>query len=124
MKRFLGHALSVGLVGVVAIVAGPACVENNQSIFVQRVLAPPTARVNNICQYTADPQAIGLFEGTLDGAVRDTYFAIMIVGSQLIARGDNQATRAESNRSYVNGVIVKVTTPDGGFISEFTSTAT
>jgi hypothetical protein len=124
MKRFLGHALSVVTVGVVALVAAPACVENNQSIYIQRVLAPPTARVNNVCQYTADPQALPLFEGVLDGAVRDTYVAVMMVGSQLIPRGDNTQTRAEPNRSYINGFVIKITEPDGETeIGEFTSTA-
>ncbi len=124
MKRFLGHALSVIVIGLATAAALPACVENDSSIFIHHVLAPPATRQNNVCTYQPDPLAPGLFEGTLDIGIRDTYFAAMIVGSQLMQRGDPQQVRAESNRSHVNGAIVRVEGTDGAVFGEFTSSAT
>jgi hypothetical protein len=54
----------------------------------------------------------------------DSYSAVLLVGSQLLSRGDPQNNRAESNRVHINGAVVKVCEPDGTVINEFTSLAT
>ena len=48
----------------------------------------------------------------------------MLVGNQLIPRGDSLSNRAESNRVHINGAVVRVTEADGTLIREFTSLAT
>lgn len=124
MKRILGRVVVVLASTLVIGAVAPACVENDQSIFVRAVLAPSTNRQNGQCQYTDDPQQPVLFEGTFDVGVRDNYFAIVLVGSQMQQRGDPGAARAEPNRVHLNGAVVRVTEPNGNQLAEFTSLAT
>jgi len=124
MKRVLGQALTVVTAGVLAMAFTPACAENDQSIFIQSALAPSTNRQGGACTYTNDPTQPSLFSGSVDVAIRDNYGAILLVGNQMIARGDAANTRAESNRAHINGAVVRVTDPNGGLIGEFTSVAT
>jgi hypothetical protein len=121
MKRILGHGLTLLGVALAATTFTPACEENDQSIFIRGALAPAQNRLNGICVYTDDPEQAQLFEGTFDVAVRDSYILILLVGNQLIARGDTANVRAESNRVHLNGAIVRVTDPNGALIGEFTS---
>jgi hypothetical protein len=123
MKRIWGRVLSVCATALAVSAVVPACAENDQSIFIRAVLAPSTNRTNGTCVYTDDPQQTQLFEGSLDVGVRDNYFAVVLVGNQMIPRGDPANTRAESNRVHLNGAVVRVTEPDGAVISEFTSLA-
>lgn len=124
MKRILGRVVVILASALFIGSALPACVENDQSIFVRSILAPSTNRQNGACVYTDDPQQAQLFEGQLDVGLRDNYFAIVLVGNQLIQRGDPAAVRAEPNRVHLNGAVVRVTDPNGGQIAEFTSLAT
>ena len=124
MKRILGHVVSVLVVGLAVSSALPACATNDQTIFIRNALAPAITRTNGICSYTADPSQPALFQATLDLGVADNYFAILLVGNQLIPRSDPQNNRAESNRIHINGAIVRVTETDGRLIREFTSLAT
>jgi hypothetical protein len=121
MKRLFGQILFVAGVGVVPIAFTPACVENDQSIFVRQVMAPPQTRQNGVCSYTPDPTQAFLSEGVLDVAVRSSYSANLLVGSQLSPRGDQLNVRSETNRAHVNGAVVRVTGADGSFMGEFTS---
>lgn len=124
MKRIFGRVVVVCATALVLSAVAPACVENDQSLFVRSVLAPSTNRQNGACVYTDDPQQPQLFEGLLDVGVRDNYFAVVLVGNQLIQRGDPTNTRAEPNRVHLNGAVVRVTEPNGNQIAEFTSLAT
>jgi hypothetical protein len=94
------------------------------TIYIRNVQSPPANRQNGQCIYLADPTAEFLAEGTLDVDVRDSYQATLLVGSQMLARGDSLNTRAESNRVHLNGAVVDITNPDGSDINSFTSTGT
>lgn len=124
MKRIFGHVVSVFVVGVAVSAVIPACATNDQTIFIRSALAPAITRTNGVCTYTPDPTQLSLLQATMDVGVADSYFAILLVGNQLISRGDPQNNRAESNRVHVNGAIVRVTETDGTLIREFTSLAT
>lgn len=121
MKRLLGQTLFVLAVGSSAVALTPACAENDRSIFVRHVMAPPQTRQGGGCTYSPDENQPALFEGVLDVALRDNYNAVLLVGSQLMPRGDQNNTRAESNRAHLNGAVVKVTDPSGAVINEFTA---
>lgn len=121
MKRLLGQSLAVLVVGTLATALTPACAENDQSIFVRAVLGPPLNRQNGQCIYTADLTQPLISEGTLDVGLRDTYEVHLLVGSQMVGRTDDKSTRVESNRVHLNGAVVRVTDPNGGEISTFTS---
>ncbi|MBX3222152.1 MAG: hypothetical protein KF795_16665 [Labilithrix sp.] len=121
MNRLFGQAVAVVVLGVVATAFTPACAENDQSIFIRNVLAPAQNRQNGQCVYTADTTQVFQSEGLLDVGIADTYVATLLVGNQLIARGNTQSVRAESNRARLNGAVVRITDPGGGVISEFTA---
>jgi hypothetical protein len=124
MKQILGRVFSFALVGATVGGIAPACVDNDQSIYVRGALAPPTNRQNNECIYQPDPTAPFLPEGLLDVAATDSYTIHLLVGNQMNPRGDQSNTRAESNRAHLNGAVVTVTNPDGGEIGSFTATGT
>lgn len=126
MKRILGQAFVVLAAATTAIVVTPACTENNQSIFIRSIVAPPVNRQNGSCVYTPDPAAVGLFRGVVDvvGMSRGGYTPVLLVGGQLMARGDTLNVRAEPNRSNINGAVVRVTDPNGATLKEFTATGT
>lgn len=123
MKRIWGHVVALLVTGLSVSAVLPACVENDQSIFIRAALAPSTNRQNGACTYTDDPQQPQLFSGALDVGVRDNYFGVLLVGNQMIPRGDPGNARAESMRIHLNGGIVRLTELDGATISEFTSSA-
>lgn len=124
MKRIWSHVVSLVVVGMAASAAVPACAANDQTIFIRAALAPSANRQLSGCVYTPDPTATQLFEAKADLGVTDSYFAVLLVGNQLVPRGDSLSNRAESNRVHVNGAIVRVTEADGSLIREFTSLAT
>jgi hypothetical protein len=124
MKRIFGHVVSLFAAALVVSAVLPACATNDQTIFVQSVLAPPLARVGAACTYLADPESIGLFSGNVDIGISDTYTGVLLVGNQLAPRGDAVNNRAESSRVHLNGGIIRVTEADGTLIREFTSYAT
>jgi hypothetical protein len=124
MKRIGRCVMSLLAVGLVTSALVPACATNDQSIFIRGALAPSANRTGGVCLYNPDPTAPALFTGTLDVGIRDNYQAVLLVGNQMIPRGDPTDTRAESNRVHLNGAIVKVQNPDGSGIREFTSLAT
>ncbi len=76
------------------------CVDNEQSIFIQQVSAPPEG---GSCTITTDAQGLFLGNGTLDVAFRVTYEATLLVGNQLAERGSRQQVRTESNRVAMEG---------------------
>lgn len=121
MKRLFGQALVVGLVGSGAAALTPACADNDQSIYIRHVMAPPTNRTNGGCSYQADPSQPALFEGRLDVAIARSYTMVILVGGQFVTRGDSLTARAEPNKTHLNGAVVKVTDPNGATIGEFTA---
>jgi hypothetical protein len=124
MKRIWSHAVSLLGLALATSAVVPACVENNESIFIRNVVAPSANKVNGICIYQPDPNGAGLFEGTLDVGVRDDYYAVLLVGGHLIQRGDPLSARAESNRTQLSGATSRITNPDGSTVREFTSFGT
>ncbi len=116
MKRLLGQTLAIVAAGLLATAVTPACAENDQSLFVRMVIAPPAN-----CTYTSDATQAFISEGTLDVALTETYTPTLLVGNQLIQRGDQQAPRTEPNRVHIQGAVVRLTEPNGGTFAEFTT---
>lgn len=124
MKRIFGQLVAVVATAAGAVVLTPACTENNESIFIRNVVAPPQQRTNGSCVYSPDPAGVGLFGGVVDALFTDEYGAVLLVGSQLAPRGETINARAESNRSILNGAVVRVTETNGALIHEFTAPGT
>lgn len=124
MSRIWGHAVALFALTVAVGAVVPACADNDESIFIRGVFMPPANRQNGVCIYAADPTTPKLLgSGTLDVGLRDNYVGVLLVGNQMIPRGDPNNTRAESNRVHLNGAVVHVTNPDGSGVAEFTSYA-
>ena len=128
MKRIWGHVVSIVAVGMAIGALTPACAKNDASIFIRSALAPSSNRVNGACVFLPDPTAPSLSLAQLDVGVRDDYFAQLLVGNQLIVRGDPLDPRAETNRVHIDGAVVSVTNRDGsslpGDAGSFTSPGT
>ena len=124
MSRIRSSVVLVLSAAVVAAATAPACADNDMSIFVHGMMAPPQARTTSGCTYIPDPTSTQLLgSGTMDAALTNGYVGVLLVGNQLIPRGDPANTRAESNRVHLQGAVIKVQDPDGTVISEFTSTS-
>ncbi|MBX3185912.1 MAG: hypothetical protein KF819_02810 [Labilithrix sp.] len=123
MKRIWVHLLSLSAAALGIASVTPACVVNDQSIYVRGVLFPSTNRQNGACVYTDDPQQPQLFNGTMDMGVVDAYSVPVLVGNQMIPRADTQNARAESMRVHIQGAVVNVHEPGGASIHEFTTYA-
>lgn len=119
--RLLGHTLFAATTIAISLMVAPACVDNDQSIFIRNVVAPPTG--GGDCTYTADATGVGLFEGRLDVALTQTYQAVVLVGNQMKQRSEDINARAESNAAHLDGAIVRVTTSNNEEINSFTSPA-
>lgn len=118
--RLLGQTLFAATAIGLSLVIAPACVDNDQSLYIKQVMAPPTG---GDCTFQADPSQPALFEGTMDVALRSSYQAVVLVGNQMIARSDNLGARAESNKAHLDGAIVRITDANGNDINEFTAQA-
>lgn len=122
--RFLGQTLLVASAIGLSLMVAPACVDNDQSIYIRQVMFPPQQQGEGQgCVYQADQSQPGLFDGVLDLALTDSYQAVLLVGNQMIQRADNLNTRAEPNKAHIDGAVVRVTDADGNDIREFTSPA-
>jgi hypothetical protein len=123
MSRSWGrHLVSFFVIGLAAAAFAPGCAKNDESIYIAGILAPSANRTNGSCTYTDDPTQARLFSSLLDVGVRDDYIAVMLVGNQMIPRGDPLDPRAESNKIHIDGAVVRVTTPDGNEVApSFTS---
>lgn len=121
MKRLLGQAFVVIAIGTLATAFTPACADNDQTIYVRNVVAPPATRQGGQCLYQPDPAAPGLSEGVLDVAIAPTYTAFLLVGGQALQRTDTLNGRIEPNRVHLNGAVVTVTDANGGSLGEFTA---
>lgn len=124
MKRNWGFVASLLAVGTTVGGVLPACTDNDQSIFIQGAIAPPTTRQGSTCTYTADPQQPQLFSGSMDVGLTDTYFAVLLVGNQLVSRGDSNRNRAETSRLHITEGVIRVTERNGTLIHEFSAAAT
>ncbi len=121
MNRHLRRTFTVLAVGLVTSQLGPACTDDNQSVFVNGLLAPPLTRQQGACVYTPDPTQLTISSGTLDVAVKQNYNANLLVGSMLIRRSQRDDLRAEPNRVYLQGAIVRVTDAGGRELNSFTA---
>ncbi|MCA9588755.1 MAG: hypothetical protein KC657_25745 [Myxococcales bacterium] len=120
LRRIRKGLLSVFAVGALTATLAPACAHNDQSLFIQAVMAPPQNRQNG-CVYQPDVNQPKLFTGTLDVGLTDTYRMVVLAGNQLSSKQDINNARAESARIAVFGATVRVQDRAGATLGEFTS---
>ncbi len=117
MHRSLSLALAASSLAL-ASAALTGCADNDSGLYVRGVLAltPPD------CTITADPSALHLLGGVMDVRVRQGlgYSAALLVGNQLVRRGDRDQLRTETSRVSLEGAEVTLLTETGSSIAEFT----
>ena len=110
-----------------ALLLGPAftslslgCVDNNVSLFIRQVQIPDE---DDDCVVQADPAAMFRLSGTMDTALTTSYQAVLLLGNQLVPRGNADTLRPESNRVQIYEIEVSVFDYLGGVLSEYTMPA-
>lgn len=116
MKNLWKGAVALAFLGLLIAATGPGCVDNESSLFVRNVAAPSCDVI------TVDgPIILG---GVLDTRYRCSYSEDLVVGNQLVRRGDDNKLQTETSRVEIKSVDVEVLDPNGEILGQFTTTAT
>lgn len=98
---------------------GPGCAENESSLFVRGAMLVPT----DTCEVSADASATLIFRGVLDLAFTTEYRAALLVGNQMIRRGNAATLRTETARVTVQTADVRVLDAAGNELGAFSAPA-
>jgi len=93
------------------------CADNDSSLFIAGVMAEEGS-----CVFEPEADSIIRGSGTLDVAVSSTYSMPLLLGNQLIARGDAEKLRTETARIAIRGAVVTVIQVEGNTTRENFST--
>lgn len=96
---FLSLVAAVGLLGT-------SCVANESSIFIRGCVVPTDNGLKG-CSFTSDSSAKTWPSGVLDPAQAD-YHCALLIGNQLVARGDTKQVRTETSRVEIHTAVVTV----------------
>ena len=129
MKRVVGRWLFLGAAAS-AWLGGVGCADDQSMLFVRQAQARVASGANG-CTVDNSPSSLFITEGTLDLAFRTEYSAALLVGNQLVARGNSSQLRTETARVQVEGAVVRLedgtntvwgpfTVPGSGFIDPAT----
>jgi hypothetical protein len=121
MSRTLARVIGA-LAGTLLVAASASsCVENNASLLIIGVLAPPvTVQAGSACVYTSTITGPYLSNGTMDVAFEEEYVPVLLLGNQLVPRGDQANYRIETNAITIQGAIVRVTDSGGSELDNYT----
>jgi hypothetical protein len=124
MESFTRRMLFGAMALAPALLAGPGCADNESTIFIRQV----QAHVAGSCGVDNSPTSLAVLRGSLDLAFQRQYRADLLVGNQLVPRGNSSQLRTETARVEIQGTIVRaedasgavvwgpVTVPGAGFI--------
>ena len=88
-----------GIFLTAAIAGAPSCAETDSAIFVRQV---QLAVADDNCIVTNDPGALPISRGVLDVSLSTAgYTATLLVGNQLVPRGDNDRLLPETSRVHL-----------------------
>jgi hypothetical protein len=125
----LTRRMLVGAMAFVPLLAGgPGCADSESILFIRQT----QALVAGKCSVDNSPSSISLLQGSLDLAFQSQYRAALLVGNQLVPRGNSSQLRTETARVQIQGSIVRaedatgavvwgpVTVPGSGFVDPAT----
>jgi len=115
MKKPWRGAFAIVFLGLLFAALAPACVDNESSLFIRYVAQPSCDLV------TTDSPEIG--QGYLDTRYQCGYSAVLIVGNQLVKRGDDNKLQTETSRVEIKGADVQVLSSDGEVLGQFSPPA-
>ncbi|MET0594158.1 MAG: hypothetical protein ABW133_15765 [Polyangiaceae bacterium] len=125
-SRWLSLAAAVGC----AWLGGTGCADSESMLFVRQAQARIASGTNG-CTVDNSPSSLFITEGTLDLAFRTEYTAALLIGNQLVARGNSSQLRTETSRVELEGAEVRLedgqtrvwgpfTVPGSGFVDPAT----
>ncbi|MEP7123492.1 MAG: hypothetical protein ABJE95_21370 [Byssovorax sp.] len=103
MRQSLQRAGAFLLLSTAAGLIGTSCAANESSMFVRSCLFLPV----DTCKVTFDPSAAERLAGTIDPAQSD-YSCPLLVGNQLVARGDSKTLKTETSRIEIHTAVVTI----------------
>jgi len=109
-QKLIGSLIALGAFGMVL---GPGCADNRSSIFVRGAMVIP----QDTCTVLADSNADMLFRGAYDLAFAaggaSEYTAALLVGNQLVRRGNAATLRTETSRVIFREAEINLTNSAG-----------
>lgn len=120
MKIQRRHVGSVAALLAFGGLLGAGCAENRSSLFVRGVLKfdPDT------CEVTAEATAATILRGALDVAFTTEYSAALLIGNQMVRRGNAATLRTETSRVQFESADVHTFDSAGNELAAFTAPAT
>ena len=129
MKRVVAHWLFLAAAGS-ALLGSGGCADPESMLFIRQAQARISSGATG-CTVESSPSSLFITEGTLDLAFRTEYTAALLVGNQLVARGNASQLRTETSRVEIEGAVVRLengqntvwgpfTVPASGFIDPAT----
>lgn len=116
MKNLWKGAVALVLWGVLVAASAAGCVVNESSLFVESVVEQSCDTV------TVDsPQVL---TGTLDTRYGCSYSQKLVIGNQLVKRGDDNKLQTETSRVEIKSADVQILGPDGAVLGQFSVPAT
>jgi len=112
MKPFIRRAVVAALAIGAALLASPGCADSEAMIFIRQVQARVSSGAGG-CVADNSPSALFITGGTLDVAFRLQYSAALLVGNQLVPRGNSSQLRSETSRIALQGAVVRVQDANG-----------
>jgi hypothetical protein len=130
MRQVAGRWLSLAAAVGCAWIGGVGCADSESMLFIRQAQARVSGGTNG-CTVDSSPSSLFITEGTLDLAFRTEYTAALLVGNQLVARGNASQLRTETSRVQIEGAEVRLedasgtpwgpyTVPGSGFIDPAT----
>lgn len=115
-QKLIGSLMTLGAFGLVL---GPGCADNRSSIYTIGALVIP----QDTCEVTADDGSAFLPAGRLDTAFSKEYWVPLLLGNQLVSRGNAATLRTETSRVTLYEAIVRLTDTEGNDIADGTFAA-
>src|SRR3954468_11563120 len=116
MKPLIRRMLSLAAPTTLAVMVGQGCADSDSMIFVRQVQAPTSEGSSGSCTTDSSPTGLTYEHGVLDVAFRRQYSATLLVGSQLVARGNSSQLRTETSRVALEGSIVQLADSSGAVV--------
>lgn len=91
------------------LLATASCADNDSTLFIKGAMLS----TGDDCVFEAEGDATLILSGVMDVAYASTYTLPLLVGNQLIARGDSDKLRTETARVVIRGAVVNVLSADG-----------
>ncbi len=122
MNRLWAHIWAASFSTCLGGIFLPACAHDDATLYIAQVVFPPSPTNQLGCLYqTPNTTTPGEFSGAFDVGLSSAYSPVVLVGNQLVSRGDVAQVRVETNRVQLRGAVVRVTDSQGNQISTFTS---